>query len=235
MGQAVGRTLMLFAFAALALAGCAEAESEPSIAELVFETLGPQSCELMPAELDGPRLRAITAENPGAPVARGTLSGGLEGEFFGGGVYGADAEGGLIVGVQGAMVAAPDDAVSFLCLLVVALGPASPDGTEGEIVPQAEMDSAAEGSFIAPYQIWDRDEAGVPQRLAIGTAASGAAQFTRNEVGQLSGTINVELVNPWGKGAELPPISAALTLPSAENIISPVPRLARDETQEITE
>ena len=232
MRQAVGRTLMLSAFAVLALAGCAEAESEPSIAGFVFDQLGAQSCELMPLEMDGPRLRAITAENPDAPVAQGTLTGGLEGAFFGGGVYGADAEGSLIVGVQGAMVSAADDSVQHLCLLAVSLGPVSPDGADAAIVPEADMDTAAEGSFIAPYQIWKRDEAGAPRRLAIGTASTGTARFALNAAGQLSGTLEVELSQD---GAEALPLTATLTLPLAENIISPVPRLKKSDIQEIAE
>lgn len=232
MVQAVGRTLMFSACAALALAGCAQAEDRPSIAEFIFEQLGPQSCELMPAEMTGPRLREITAANPEAPVARGTLSGGLDGEFFGGSVFGADAEGGLVVGVQGAMVAAPDEAVSYLCLVTVALGNGVTDGSEVAIVPEADMDAASDGSLIAAYQIWDRDDAGDPRRLAISTALSGTARLALNGVGQLSGSIDVELANPSGGSDSL---SATLTVPAAENIISPVLRLKRDEAEEGSE
>lgn len=231
MRQAVGRTLMISACAELALAGCAQAEVKPSIAEFVFEQLGPQSCALMPADMDGPRLRAITAENPDAPVARGTVSGEIDGEFFGGGVYGADAESGLITGIQGAIVAAPDDEIIYLCLLTVSLGDSPASGDGAVIVHEAEMDAASQGSFVAPYQIWDRDEAGAPQRLAIGTATGGSAQFAVNGVGQLSGTVTVRLPGLTEDGA----IEATLTLPAAENIISPIPRLTRDEPQEIAE
>lgn len=232
MVQAVGRTLMFSACAALALAGCAQAEDRPSIAEFIFEQLGPQSCDLMPAEMTGPRLREITAANPDAPVARGTLRGGLDGEFFGGSVFGADAEGGLVVGVQGAMVAAPDDAVSYLCLVTVSLGNGMTDGTELAIVPEADMDAASDGNLIAAYQIWDRNEAGDPRRLAIGTASSGTAKLALNEAGQLTGTIDVVLANPSGGSDDL---STTLTVPAAENIISPVPRLTRDGAEEGSE
>lgn len=232
MGQAVGRTLMFSVCAALALAGCAQAEDRPSIAEFIFEQLGPQSCELMPAEMTGPRLREITAANPEAPVARGEFSGGLEGEFFGGSVFGADAEGGLVVGVQGAMVAAPDDAVSYLCLVTVSLGNGMTDGTELVIVPEADMDAASDINLIAAYQTWDRNEAGDPRRLAIGMASSGTAKLALNEAGQLTGMIDVVLGHPSGGSDDL---SATLTVPAAENIISPVPRLTREGSEEGSE
>ncbi|KCZ99045.1 putative lipoprotein [Hyphomonas polymorpha PS728] len=232
MVQAVGRTLTFSACAFLVLAGCAQAEDKPSIAEFIFEQLGPQSCELMPAEMTGLRLREITAANPDAPVARGQFSRGLEGEFFGGSVFGADPEGGLNAGVQGAIVAAPEDDVSYLCLVAVALGNGVADGSEVPIVPEADMDAAADGSFIAAYQIWDRDEAGSPRRLAISTASSGSARLVLNEAGRLSGSIDVELANPSG-GPE--GWTATLTIPAAENIISPVLRFSRVGAEEGSE
>ena len=230
MRQAVGRTLKIFA-CATALASCAQAEVRPSIAEFVFEQLGPQSCELMPQEMNGPRLRAITTENPDAPVARGPISGELEGEFFGGGVFGADADGHIVVGMQGAMVESDDDSIKHLCLLIVSLGGVSPSTESGKIVPEQQMDEAPAASFVAPYQIWDRDEAGVPRRLAIGTASDGSIEYTLNDAGQLSGTVSVHLSSLSGPGE----IDATLTLPAAENVISPLPRLSREETQEMTE
>ncbi|MFN3609263.1 MAG: hypothetical protein ACK4Y9_09380 [Hyphomonas sp.] len=232
MEQAVGRTLMFSAWAALALAGCAQAENRPSIAEFIFDQLGPQSCDLMPAEMTGPRLREITAANPEAPVARGEFRGGLEGEFFGGSVFGADAEGGLVVGVQGAIVAAPDDAVSYLCLVTVTLGDGVANGSDVPVVPEADMDAANDGSLIAAYQIWDRDDAGNPRRLAISTASSGTARLALNEAGQMTGSIDVELANPSGGSNGLEPLNVTLTIPAAENIISPVIRLRRDGAEE---
>ena len=194
-------------------------------ADFVFDTLGPAACEMPPPGFDVSQFRAYVESTPDAPVTRGEISGARAGGFAGGGLYGTDAGGGLVVGVQGMMF---DDGptLTMLCMVLVRLGDS--DATSGAIVGEAGMADAPDGAFLGVFKLVQRNDADVPVTLASGTVDGGTVSFDLRDGFLVDGSVTIE-----GSYRQLPtdealPLSARIAIPRAENVLRPALRLARD-------
>lgn len=212
--------------AALALlaATAVQAQPEPQ-ADFVFDTLGPAACEMPPPGFDISQFRNLVESTPDAPVTRGEISGRLTAGFAGGGLYGTDAGGGLVVGIQGMVF---DDApvLTMLCMVLVRLGDS--DATSGAIVGEGGLDGAPDGAFLGVFKLVQRNDADVPVTLATGSVESGAISFDLREGFLVDGSVTLEGSYRQLASDEAQPFSARIAIPRAENVLRPALRLARD-------
>lgn len=216
--------------AALALLAATAVQAQPGSrvepqADFVFGALGPAACEMPPPGFDISQFRTFVESTPDAPVTRGEISGARAAGFAGGGLFGTDAGGGLVVGVQGMMF---DDApaLTMLCMVLVRLGES--DATSGAIVGEAGMADAPDGAFLGVFKLVQRTDADVPVTLASGTVESGTVSFDLRDGLLVDGSVTVE-----GSYRQLPtdealPFAARIAIPRAENVLRPALRLARD-------
>lgn len=216
---AIAVAIALLAFSA------GPARSVEPHADFVFDALGPAACEMPPPSFDISQFRAYADNTPDAPVARGELSGGLTTSFAGGGLYGADEQGGFVIGVQGMLF---DDApeLTMLCMVLVRLGDS--DGNAGPVVGEAGMDSAGDGSFLGVFKLVQRDAQGAPETFATGTVDTGNASFGMFDGILVEGAISIEGSYTLASGSEARPLSATITIPRAENVLRPALRLSRN-------
>ena len=190
-------------------------------ADFVFDALGPAACEMPPAGFDIAQFKALAEGSPEAPIARGEIGGALTTGFAGGGLYGADGEGGFVVGVQGMLL---DDSPepTMLCMVLVRLGDS--EATAGPVVGESGLDAAADGAFLGVFKLVQRDGDGMPGTVATGTVETGDAAF-QLEGDLLSGAISIAGSQVNADGPQ--PFSARIEFPRAENVLRPALRLNR--------
>ncbi len=209
---------------ALACLATTAAAVEPQAA-FVFDALGPAACEMQPPSFDISQFRAYADSTPDAPIARGELSGGLTGSFAGGGLYGADEQGGFVIGVQGMLF---DDApqLNMLCMVLVRLGES--DSNAGPVVGETGIDSAADGSFLGVFKLVRRDAQGAPETFANGTVDTGNASFGMFDGILVEGAISIEGSYTLAGDSETRPFNATIAIPRAKNVLRPALRLSRN-------
>ena len=215
--------------ALLGLGLCAGLASPVSAVEpqaaYVFDALGPIACEMPPAGFDIAQFRTFAENTPDAPIARGEIAGELSTPFAGGGLYGADDAGGLVVGVQG-MLFDDQPELTMLCMVLVRLGDA--DGTEGPIVGESGMDAASDGAFLGVFKLVRQGPDGMPATYASGTVETGTARFDMVEGMLVDGSIAVEGSYTLAGDGQARPMTASIEVPRAENVIRPALRLSRN-------
>lgn len=194
-------------------------------AEYVFDALGPVACEIPPPSFDVSQFRTYADNNPDAPIARGELRGTMNMSFAGGGLYGADDEGGFVVGVQGMLF---DDSpeLTMLCVVLVRLGESGE--TAGTVVGEKGLDAASDGSFFGVYKLVRRNAGGVPETFATGAVDSGTASFGMFDGVLVDGSITIEGSYTLAGGDNAQPFFASVRIPRAENVIRPALRLTRN-------
>jgi hypothetical protein len=208
-------------FLALLATGPAAIASQ---ADFVFDALGPAACEVPPPSFDIAQFRAFADGNPDAPIARGEIGGTMETAFAGGGLYGADEAGGFVVGVQGMLL---DDAadLTMLCLVLTRLGDS--DEKAGAIVGEAGMGAAVDGSFLGVFKLVRRDADGRAATYASGTVERGEASFGMFDGILVEGKITIDGAYTLVGSEEARPLTARITIPRAENVLSPALILSR--------
>lgn len=212
----------------LLAATAAQAQPGPQVepqADFVFDTLGPAACDMPPPGFDISQFRNLVESTPDAPVTRGEIAGALTAGFAGGGLYGTDAGGGLVVGVQG-MVFDDAPALTMLCMVLVRLGDS--DATSGAIVGEDGLAGAPDGAFLGVFKLVQRNDADVPVTLAAGTVDGGTISFDLRDGLLVDGSVTAEGSYRQLASGEALPFSARITIPRAENVLRPALRLARD-------
>lgn len=194
-------------------------------ADFVFDALGPAACEMPPPSFDTSQFREYAENTPDAPIARGELSGGMTASLAGGGLYGADAAGGFVIGVQG-MLFDGDPDLTMLCMVLIRLGES--EETAGAVVGENGIDVAADGSFLGVFKLVRRDAQGAPETFAIGTVESGSASFGMFDGILVEGAVTVEGSYTPVDAGDPQPISVSITIPRAENVLRPALRLSRN-------
>lgn len=216
--------------AVAALLGSLAGAAAPALAveaqaDFVFDALGPVACEMPPLGFDVSQFRTFAENTPDAPIARGELQGGINTSFAGGGLYGADGEGGFVVGVQGMLFDDGPD-LTMLCMVLVRLGQS--DDTAGSVVGEDGLDAAPDGSFFGVYKLERRNADGAPETFATGAVESGTASFGMFDGVLVEGSITIEGSYTLAGGDTAQPLSANIQIPRAENVIRPALRLTRN-------
>lgn len=218
------RRLVAAVSAGFCLLGISAQAATPQT-DLIFDVLGPMVCEMPPPSFDISQFRTLAETTPDAPIARGEIGGALSTSFAGGGLYGADAQGGFVVGVQGMLFdGAPE--LTMLCMILVRLGDTTE--TAGPVVGEKGLDAAPEGAFLGVFKLVRRAADGQPATFATGTVTGGTARFDRAGEKLTGGVITVEGSYAPADKAESLPFSATIAIPGADNVIRPALRLNRD-------
>lgn len=197
-----------------------------SQADFVFGMLGQTVCEFPPPEFDLAAYRQAITDHPDVPLTRGTISGKLSGALVGASGYGDDGRGSYMVGVQGILLDHSED-ITVLCVVLAHIGKKSAGAVSAAVVGEPDIDGAKDGDFLGVFKLVRAADDGSSQTYAAGTVTGGTLKLDQVDSDNVSGTLALEgHFTPVGT-IDSHPLSIAVDIPMAENMLEPVWTLQR--------